>query len=276
MRPSEILLIELVWRQCLQPDWSELGAQFESASTDEIIAYSVTNLLSHGDIVFLTAFGPEGCVIFKILYDLKQSGAIPGNRIISDIHQLEQKSNHGRLAIVNLDTGYQFKETLELKDQLERKYGFNILMIQPSLSVAEQDSKYGKDLYSNDPDQCCYMRKLVPLSKLLDKRLAWITSIRRDQTEHRASAKAFEYDYKFKLGKINPLIHWSKSDVWKFIHENKIPYNELLDQGYDSIGCKPCTSPGTDRGGRWAGKDKIECGLHLQDSEIQQGGEFTI
>jgi phosphoadenosine phosphosulfate reductase len=120
------------------------------------------------------------------------------------------------------------------------------------------------------------MRKIKPLNKLLENKLAWITSIRRDQTDIRAKANSFEYDNKFKLGKINPLIKWSKSDVWQFIHENKVPYNPLLDQGYDSIGCEPCTKPGTDRQGRWAGKDKIECGLHLQDSDMDQGGEFVI
>jgi phosphoadenosine phosphosulfate reductase len=149
-------------------------------------------------------------------------------------------------------------------------------MIQPALTVLEQDAKYGPDLYKVDPDQCCYMRKLVPLANLLQDKYAWITSIRREQTEYRASAQAFEYDSKFKLGKINPLIHWTKSNVWKFVHENNIPYNNLLDQGYDSIGCEPCTSPGEGRKGRWAGKDKIECGLHIQDSEMKQGGEFTI
>lgn len=286
MRFSETLSTEQGRRHCLQQinaitplnpqDWSKLGDEFESATAIQTLDYTFTKLLDHGDVIFLTAFGAEGCVIFKLLHDLKLSGQIPQNRIISDVQELESSSNYGRLAIANLDTGYQFKETLELKNQLEAKYDFKILMVQSNLTVNEQDAKYGKNLYASDPDQCCYLRKLVPLSNLLNKRLAWITSIRRDQTEHRASAKAFEYDYKFKLGKINPLIHWNKSDVWKFIHENKIPYNTLLDKGYDSIGCEPCTSAGIDRKGRWAGKDKIECGLHIQDSEMQQGGEFTI
>jgi phosphoadenosine phosphosulfate reductase len=107
------------------------------------------------------------------------------------------------------------------------------------------------------------MRKLVPLQKLLEGKYAWISSIRKEQTEVRAKSKIIEFDSKFQLGKINPLVNWTKSDVWKYIHENQIPYNFLLDKGYDSIGCEPCTKPGQDRKGRWAGTDKIECGLHL-------------
>ncbi len=277
-------------------EWNLLGEDFEApknidlnAELDfytlnvihayQILEYTVTQLLETGDIVFLTAFGAEGCVLFKILADLRDSGKISKNRFVADISELNRSSqigNRGRIAIANLDTGYQFKETLALKSRLEEEYQLNILMVQAALSVQEQDAKYGKDLYKVDPDQCCYMRKLVPLANLLQGKYAWITSIRREQTEYRASALAFEYDSKFKLGKINPLIHWTKSNIWKFIHEHKVPYNPLFDEGYDSIGCEPCTSPGDGRKGRWAGKDKIECGLHIQDSEMKQGGEFTI
>ena len=242
-------------------DWKELGEKFESSEAIETLRYSVTELLKEGDVVFLTAFGPEGCVIYHMLAQLLEQGAF------------KKDSN---LILANLDTGYQFQETLDLKAQLEEKYELEVQMIEPKLSVKEQDEKYEKDLYNTDPDQCCYMRKLVPLADLLAGQLAWITSIRREQTEVRAKAKAFEFDNKFKLGKINPLIHWTKSDVWKYIHEHTVPYNLLLDDGYDSIGCEPCTNKGEGRQGRWAGKDKIECGLHLQDSDLDQGGEFVI
>lgn len=253
-------------------DWQALGKEFEKEPVASL-EYALTELIKEGDIIFLTAFGAEGCVIFDMIAKLVQAGKIP--KPVTDLDELKSGSP-GKLAIVNLDTGYQFKETIELKDQLEAKYGLKVIMLQAKLSVAEQDAEYGKDLFSTDPDQCCYMRKLVPLAELLQGRLAWITSIRRDQSSHRANAMAFEFDRKFKLGKINPLIKWTKSDIWKFIHENKVPYNLLLDQGYDSIGCEPCTSPGEGRKGRWAGKDKIECGLHIQEEEMEQGGEFTI
>lgn len=259
----------------LASEWQTLGAAFEEKSS-ESLEFALTELLKNGDIIFLTAFGAEGCVLFKMIADLRDSGKLNEELIVQNIEELNTKSKHGRLAIANLDTGYQFKETLELKDALEKKYKLPVLMMEARLSVPEQDEKYGKDLYKTDPDQCCYMRKLVPLANLLTGKQAWITSIRRDQSSHRAKALAFEYDKKFKLGKINPLIKWTKSDTWKYIHEHQIPYNLLLDQGYDSIGCEPCTSPGEGRKGRWAGKDKIECGLHIQEEEMEQGGEFTI
>jgi len=242
-------------------DWNSLANQFEDSSAIKVLEYSLNELSKHGQILFLTAFGPEGCVIMAMLHTLVK------NQLI------EAKS----FSIANLDTGYQFQETLELKEKLEEKYNFEILMHHPALSVSEQDLKYGERLYERDPDQCCFMRKLAPLQSLLEGKLAWITSIRREQTEHRAKALAFEYDKKFKLGKINPLIKWTRSDIWKYIHENSVPYNPLLDNGYESIGCKPCTSIGSDRkNSRWAGKDKIECGLHVQDHEVEQGGEFVI
>lgn len=242
-------------------NWNKLGQEFEYASAEEILEHALNSLSAQGEILFLTAFGPEGCVLIAMLYELIKSG------------RLKSKS----FSIANLDTGYQFKETLELKKKLEEKYGFNIYLKKPRLNVEEQDKKYGKDLFANKPDDCCFMRKLVPLAELLQNKLAWITSIRREQTEYRAKAQAFEFDSKFKLGKINPLIKWTRSDIWKYIHENKVPYNPLLDKGYESIGCEPCTSHGSNRAAsRWAGKDKIECGLHIQDHETEQGGEFVI
>ena len=259
--------------------WSRLGNILEEKNTEEYLSFAINELLNHGDLVFLTAFGAEGCVLIDILSKALKS--IPEDRIIRSIDELErhQQSHNkiGKFILANLDTEYQFKESLELKERLEEKYKLPILLIKPEISKEEQAKIYGThNLYESDPDQCCYIRKIKPLNKLLSNKLAWITSIRRDQTEVRAKAKSFEYDFKFKLGKINPLIKWTKSDIWKFIHENNVPYNPLLDQGYDSIGCEPCTKPGLDRQGRWAGKDKIECGLHLQDSDLAQGGEFVI
>lgn len=192
--------------------------------------------------------------------------------ILEILHKLKIQN----ISIANLNTGYQFAQSLELKNQLETKYQLQIQMIEPDLTIDEQNQKYGNNLYNTEPDLCCYLRKLVPLNNLLKNKYAWISSIRKEQTEIRAKAKIIEYDQKFKLGKINPLINWTKSDIWQYIHENQIPYNPLLDQGYESIGCEPCTQPGLDRKGRWAGKDKIECGLHIQDSEQEQGGEFVI
>ncbi len=256
--------------------WTHLGNVFEEKNTEDYLSFAINELLNHGDLVFLTAFGPEGCVLIDLL--AKALEDLPKDRIISSIEELEKHSQShnriGKFILANLDTEFQFKETLELKEKLEEKYGLEILLIKPEITIPEQNKIYGDNLFETDPDQCCYMRKIKPLNKLLEDKLAWITSIRRDQTDVRAKAMSFEYDNKFKLGKINPLIKWTKSDVWQFIHDNKVPYNPLLDQGYDSIGCEPCTKPGVDRQGRWAGKDKIECGLHIQEDET--GGEFMI
>lgn len=259
-----------------QINWAELGENFEDKSSEEILKHAATELLKQGHVIFLTAFGPEGCVLLHMLAGLIDAGDFERKKLATSFDDLTQSEDY-KLAIVNLDTGYQFNETLELKEKLEQKYQVEILLQTPSLTVAEQDAKYGEDLFASDPDQCCYLRKLKPLAELLQNKLAWITSIRREQTAVRAKAKAFEFDKKFHLGKINPLIKWTKSDIWKYIHENEIPYNRLLDEGYESIGCEPCTSKAADRkGSRWAGKDKIECGLHIQDEEHEQGGEFVI
>jgi phosphoadenosine phosphosulfate reductase len=240
-------------------NWQELGDKFEDSSAAVILMHTYSELARYGEIVFLTAFGPEGCVLIDHLAKLRDLKLI----------------DHQKIYIANLDTNYQFIQTLELAKELGEKYRFDIDYVQPALTLAQQATIYGKNLYDRDPDQCCFLRKLVPLHNLLAKKLAWITSIRREQTEHRAEANAFEFDHKFKLGKVNPLINWTKSDIWKYIHENKVPYNPLLDEGYQSIGCEPCTYKSDSRkGSRWAGKEKIECGLHLKDDEL--AGEFNI
>lgn len=259
--------------------WEELGKEYENSHAKRILDFTLTQLIERGDVIFLTAFGAEGCVLMHFIYELLQNEALPKRRVIKNIEELSsplKPGQPGRLAIVNLDTGYQFADTLELKEELEEAYNLPIIMLRPEQTVEEQDAQYGTELFKRDPDHCCYLRKLRPLHKLLSKdRLAWITSIRRDQTENRSSAQAFELDPKYNIGKINPLIKWSKSDIWKTIHENKIPYNPLLDEGYESVGCEPCTSTGNARAsGRWSGKEKIECGIHL--ASFETGGEFSI
>ncbi len=238
------------------------GKDLEDKSPKDIIEFAIKNIT--GDVIFLSAFGPEGCAIFEMIHQLVKEKKLPEEALSKSTFAIDPES---RFSIANLDTGYQFKETIELKDKLEAKYNFKINMFEPELTVQEQDEKYLKDLYKKHPDQCCYMRKVLPLEKLLSNKTAWMTAIRRDQTEQRANAQAIEFDPKFGIAKINPLIKWTKSDVWKFVHEYKVPYNPLLDQGYDSIGCEPCTQPGEGRSGRWAGLDKIECGLHVQEEQ---------
>jgi phosphoadenosine phosphosulfate reductase len=181
---------------------------------------------------------------------------------------------NSRTRIFNLDTGYQFPETLEVRQRFKERYGLEVEMICPEMTVAEYEAEHGGPLYRIRPDQCCHDRKLQPLRRAIAGYAAWISAIRRDQTLDRAAAAVVQWDAKFKLVKINPLLMWTRKDVWAFILQNKIPYNPLHDRGYPSIGCWPCTAAvkeGEDeRAGRWAGTMKKECGLHV--IEVEDGG----
>jgi len=168
--------------------------------------------------------------------------------------------------IFYLDTDFHFKETYETRDRIEARYGIKVTRVSPRLTPEEQAAEYGGELWTRDPDLCCNLRKVEPLSRYLAKFDAWITGIRRDQAPTRAHAKKVEYDAKFGLVKCNPLASWTSEDVWAYIRANNVIYNPLHDQSYPSIGCAPCTRPvrpGEDpRAGRWSGTGKIECGLH--------------
>jgi phosphoadenosine phosphosulfate reductase len=198
----------------------------------------------HPGLTMATAFGAEGCCIIHMLADIEP-----------DVH------------VFNLETGYQFKETLELRERIKKRYGIEVEYVSPEMSVAEYEAEHGGPLHVHRPDQCCHDRKILPLRRVLQGRTAWISSIRRDQTAHRAVAAVVQWDAKFGLIKVNPLLTWTRKDVWAFIHRHDVPYNPLHDEGYPSIGCWPCTHPiaeGDDeRAGRWAGTAKKECGLHV-------------
>jgi phosphoadenosine phosphosulfate reductase len=168
--------------------------------------------------------------------------------------------------IFYLDTDFHFKETYETRDRIEARYGIRVTRVSPRLTPEEQAAEHGDQLWKRDPDLCCNLRKVEPLSRYLAKFDAWITGIRRDQAPTRANAKKVEYDAKFGLVKFNPLASWTSDDVWAYIRANNVIYNPLHDQNYPSIGCAHCTrpvKPGEDpRAGRWSGTGKIECGLH--------------
>ena len=193
-----------------------------------------------------TAFGPEGCVILAMLA-----------KIAPETY------------VFNLDTGYQFQQTLDLREQLLVKYGIAVDMLQPELTVPEYEALHGGPLYRTDPNQCCFDRKVTLLQKAVQGKHAWMSGIRGDQTPDRAQSGVVRWDKKFNLVKISPLANWTKKDVWKLITQHSIPYNPLHDQGYTSIGCWPCTRAvmfGEDeRAGRWSGSAKKECGLHTAD-----------
>ena len=168
--------------------------------------------------------------------------------------------------VVFLDTGYHFAETIGTRDAVDVVYPIRLLNITPSRTVAEQDAELGPRLYGRNPDLCCYLRKVEPLERALKNYDAWITGVRRDETNSRRDSKVVEWDDRREMVKVNPIAGWTSKQVDEFIAEQGILVNPLVYDGYPSIGCATCTArvePGADpRSGRWAGTGKTECGIH--------------
>jgi phosphoadenosine phosphosulfate reductase len=168
--------------------------------------------------------------------------------------------------VLFLDTGYHFAETIGTRDAVTAVYGVNVINVTPEHTVAEQDRLLGKDLFARDPGECCRLRKVVPLRSTLAGYSAWVTGIRRVESPTRADAPLISFDEAFGLVKINPLAAWTDEDMNAYIEAHGILVNPLVEEGYPSIGCAPCTAKpveGTDpRSGRWQGLTKTECGLH--------------
>jgi phosphoadenosine phosphosulfate reductase len=220
------------------------GERLESATPQQILRWATEE---YGNLLTMaTAFGPEGMVIIHMLAEIDP-----------------------RANVFNLDTGYQFAETIEMSRRVKQRYNIDVELKQPELTVEQFEEANGGPLYKTNPDKCCFERKLVVLRKAIVGKHAWISAIRRDQSPDRAKAPIVGWDKKFGLVKVNPLANWTKQDVWKLITDHDIPYNPLHDQGYTSIGCQPCTRAvllGEDeRAGRWSGTAKTECGLHSID-----------
>ena len=180
---------------------------------------------------------------------------------------LDMVSRLGRgTPVVFLDTDLLFPETYALAEAAARHYGVKIERRHPTQTLADQERLEGPQLYSHDPDRCCGIRKVAPLADALLPYRAWISGIRRDQSATRAGTELVQWSARHNLAKINPLAYWTERDVWRYIQANNVPYNALLDQGYPSLGCAPCTRPagaeGDARSGRWAGFAKTECGIH--------------
>jgi phosphoadenosine phosphosulfate reductase len=163
-----------------------------------------------------------------------------------------------------LDTDYLFEETHENMRESVAKLGLtNVQVFKSRLTHEEQAKQYGSALWMRDPDACCELRKVEPNRRALAGKTAWISGLRRDQSEGRADTPIVSWNNKFELVKINPLATWDEKQTWAYLAKHGVPYNKLLDQGYVSIGCYNCTVPGVQgRAGRWQGFDKDECGLH--------------
>ena len=180
------------------------------------------------------------------------------------IHLAEQVAPG--IDVVFLDTGYHFAETIGTRDAVRAVHDVNVIDVSAELTVAEQDARYGRDLFATDPDACCAMRKVAPLSRALEPYAAWATGLRRTDSAARAHTPVVSWDARRHIIKVAPIATWSDADVADYIERNGLMVNPLLEDGYASIGCEPCTLPsaGEDvRSGRWAGRAKTECGIHL-------------
>lgn len=221
-----------------------LNSRFENSTTQDILLWSVETYKD--DIALTSSF---------------QTQSLPLLHIVSQTTP--------QLPIFFLDTGFHFPETLAYRDQLIALLGLNVINIHPNL-VSDQILLPGRTpLYHENPDLCCSIHKVEPLRLAMEPLKAWISGIRRDQTQTRKNAAVVELQANGKV-KINPMLAWTGEQVRQYIIDYRLPQHPLTEKGYTSIGCAPCTrpvDPGQDeRAGRWAGRDKDECGLHLSDN----------
>ncbi len=184
--------------------------------------------------------------------------------LVDMVHRIDPS-----IPLFYLDTDFLFPETYATRDRIIQQYALKpaqVIQVQSLLTPDQQAAQHGPALWSTEPDRCCQLRKVEPLTRVLKGYDAWITGIRRDQSPTRANAGLIEWDSKFQLVKVNPLARWTWADVWTYIKVYEVPYNPLHDQNYPSIGCTHCTAPvapGEDpRAGRWKTFTKTECGLH--------------
>jgi phosphoadenosine phosphosulfate reductase len=231
---------------CSSSDVRSLSAEFEDASPTEVLQWAFEQFGTRAGIG--TSFQGAGLVTIHHAV----SAGIP-------------------LPVFTIDTGLLFQETLELKSRLEKFFGMTIESLVPELTLEAQARQTRPELWEVNPNLCCTIRKVEPLRKKLHSIDAWITGLRRDQSTGRAGTQVLElYEFDRLRGrnilKINPLTNWSREQVWDYLRLHKIPYNPLVDRGFRSIGCMPCTTAVfeglDDRAGRWTGFDKVECGIH--------------
>jgi phosphoadenylyl-sulfate reductase (thioredoxin) len=238
-----------------QDELASWSAALEQRPPQEILAEAAARFAPR--LGFATGFGAEGCV----LIDMAARAGLP-------------------VDLFTLDTGYLFRETYQLWNALEKKYGVTIRGVRPWFDRAPaEEAPDAPPPWQVDPEACCRVRKVEPLREELKRFDAWITAIRRDQTKDRADAKPVEWDAKFGLVKVNPLVRWTAQDVSDYVRRHEVPVNPLHQRGYPSIGCEPCTTPvaaGEDpRAGRWRGSAKKECGLHVRDAGAPAGAPIT-
>jgi phosphoadenosine phosphosulfate reductase len=220
-----------------------ISADFETAHPADILRWASDTFGER--LAVVTSFQPTGIVTLHML-----TAVAP------------------RTPILTLDTGLLFGETYELTREMEQRFNLNLIRVKPKQTIAEQAASYGEALWDQDPNLCCNLRKVVPLDTALAGYDAWVTGLRRDQSERRGSTAIVSWDKKHQKVKLCPFATWTEAMVWDYIETYHLPYNELHDQNYPSIGCWPCTLPVAEdaidrRAGRWANQGKTECGIHV-------------
>jgi phosphoadenosine phosphosulfate reductase len=206
------------------PDLGELArisARLEGASPQEILTWAVGRY-GRGLTLSVSFGNAEGMILLDML------SRIDGG---------------DEARVFTLDTGFMFEETVRMREEATGRYGLPIEVVRPKLTVAEQAGRYGKELYSRQPDLCCRMRKVEPQERALRGYDGWLTGLRRDQTPQRARTPVVGWEGRFGVAKIAPLASWTAEGVRAYAKEHDVPLNPLLEQGYKSIGCEPCTRP---------------------------------
>ena len=226
----------------------------EDASPQEIIGW-VLDRFADRRLVLTTAFGLEGCALVDMV------------------------ARRGReVRVVWVDTMFLFPETYRLRERLAARYPhLRFEQRQAGLTPEEQEARHGPELWRRDPDACCRIRKVDPLREVLAEAEVWLTGLTRSQSATRAHIRTVEWDAQYEVLKVSPLAHWDRPRVWEYVRANGVPYNELHERGYPTLGCTHCTAPVAGataatytRAGRWAGTDKTECGLHPVTREFVQ------
>ncbi len=218
----------------------------EDATPERVVAWSLERFANQR-MVITTSFGMEGCALIDMY---------ARHKITIDV--------------IYLDTMFFFPETYALRDRMIERYpNLNFVNKGTNLTPEQQSEQHGPELWKSNPDMCCNLRKVMPMTEALQDVDVWLTGLRRTQSTTRATVRVADWDWQYQLVKISPLASWERRDAWEYIKSNNVPYNELHEKGYPSVGCTHCTKhvPGMkvdeySRAGRWTGLEKTECGLH--------------
>jgi phosphoadenosine phosphosulfate reductase len=230
---------------------STLNRIDESTPTGQFIAWTIERFRNRR-LVITTSFGMEGCALIDMYAAL---GAAP--------------------TVVYLDTMFLFPETYALRDRMVQRYPLMTFVNRgTSLTPQAQEVTYGPELWRRDPDRCCHIRKVEPMRHALSGADVWVTAVTRSQGDQRSNIPLIAWDWNYQVVKICPLAGWDRARVWAYVRKHNVPYNELHERGYPSIGCTHCTdrvegaSPAEySRAGRWRESEKTECGLHGRSGE---------